>query len=392
MKTSCNLFEGIGYIDPILIEEAGKPLKRKPVSLVWLKKAGVMAASFILASIVLLGINTAFPAFAEGLPLIGEAFRRINSLGANAATYDGLVRAVGVNGENGQYQVTVTEAYCDGEYVFFTLRLEAKDSRLLNMQSFFTEESAGNSNIPGWNVEINGEPGGTEFCDLPVFIRKGYYFESGPIKVKLSQKAEDGSTVQVGAVLGNLSGRTQEDIDRNERGRVVSIEPVKLQFQLTANAGYSESREAAGVSIDGLSLTGWSSSPSKFTATFSYPYLGAAGVSASARALDGTDLGGDIREFGDFGDGRYQFGDTAVQTCSFAGPPQEAKKVIVTVSSYGGEGVFGEFTIDLDTGEAAASTGYEEQGLPLLSIREYAEKTERAQAESSPAPAPSPKP
>ena len=117
MKTSCNLFEGIGYIDPILIEEAGKPLKRKPVSLVWLKKAGVMAASFILASIVLLGINTAFPAFAEGLPLIGEAFRRINSLGANAATYDGLVRAVGVNGENGQYQVTVTEAYCDGEYV-----------------------------------------------------------------------------------------------------------------------------------------------------------------------------------------------------------------------------------------------------------------------------------
>ncbi len=66
--------------------------------------------------------------------------------------------------------------------------------------------------------------------------------------------------------------------------------------------------------------------------------------------------------------------------------------MIVTVSSYGGEGVFGEFTIDLDTGEAAASTGYEEQGLPLLSIREYAEKTERAQAESSPAPAPSPKP
>ena len=82
MKTvdSCALFEGIGYIDPEFIQEAFEPLGAKPAPMVHISKLGALAASLAVAAALLFGANALFPAFAESLPIVGEAFRQLNSL------------------------------------------------------------------------------------------------------------------------------------------------------------------------------------------------------------------------------------------------------------------------------------------------------------------------
>lgn len=278
------LFEGITYIDPAFVDEANEPLKKRCSNIIWLKKAGALAASFVFAAAILLSINAAFPAFAENLPLIGEIFRQLNSIGSNAPSYDGVVQAVGESAENNQFKVTVTEAYCDGEYVFFALRLQPKDTKLLKMETLYTEEDTGNG-VPGWSVSINGESHG---CTLPVFARKGAYFESNPIRIAFSTEQDD--PIQVEAVIGNLFGRTQEAVDANLDGQAISLEPVCLSFDLPVNTGYNRQEAVQNAETGGLKLQSWSSSPSKLSVTLAYPYFGTAGVcwSLTVTAADGS--------------------------------------------------------------------------------------------------------
>lgn len=390
---SIRLFEGISHIDPAFVEEANAPLERNRSNIIRLKKAGALAASFLFAAAILLSINAAFPAFAERLPLIGEVFRQLNSLGSNAPSYEGMVQNVGVSAENGQYSVTVTEAYCDGEYIFFALRLRAKDAGLLKMETLQTEGTV--DGAPGWNVALNGESGGLVYT-LPVFTRKGESFDSGPIKVALPEGMD--SPVHVEVTIGSLSGRT-EGTGGGVR-QIVSDEPVRLGFDLAANTSYNRREAALNAETDGLELLGWSCSPSRLSVTLAYPYFDTAGVWASARTGDGLELGEDMREWGDFGDGRYGFGDTAVQECSFVGPPDGAGTVVVTVYKDGplertdGAAVFGEFTIDLESGDVSVTANYINDGFEHLSIDEYAgvrvaEEKEAAKAKvpsRSPAP------
>lgn len=358
MKTvnSCALFEGITHIAPEFIEEARNPLNQSPAPILWLKKAGALAASSAAVAIVLLGVNAVHPAFAESLPLIGEAFRHLNSLGANASTYDGVVQAVGARAENEQYRLTATEAYCDGEYLFLALKLEPKEARLLKMERLETVED--NRGSPGFHVTIHGGTGGLVY-DLPIFVRHGSCFESAPMKIKLPQPAADGEILPVTVSIGSLSGWTQEAMDQGGAGQIVSTEPLSLPFALTAVSSQNRQREGVNIPAGGLALTGWSSSPSKFSVTFSYPYFGPEGLRAAARTEDGTDLGEDIRESGDLDGQGYRPGDRAVQTCSFPGVPAGTRRVVVEVhgGESGGEPLSAVFTIDLETGEAAAASG-----------------------------------
>lgn len=371
------LFEGITYINPVFVEEASVPLPKRYTNILWLRKAGALAASFAFAATVLLSINAAFPAFAESLPFVGGMFRQLNALGTNAPSYDGLVQSIDESAENNQYKVTVTETYCDGEYVFFTLRLQPKDTKLLKMELLQTEETAGNDTVPGWSITLNGESGGLNYA-LPVFTRKGPYFESNPIQVTLPDGTEQDTLLHVEVMIGNLAGRTSESIDLGETGQIVSLEPIHLAFDLTANTGYNQQGIVHGAETDGLSLQSWSCSPSKLSVTLAYPYFGMDGVSVSAYTDDGVDLGEDLREFGDFGDGRYTFGDTAIQKCAFIGPPDNTKKVIVTVykeqpwERTNGTSVFGEFTILLETGEVTITSNYLDEGFEYLPLDAYA--------------------
>lgn len=355
MKTvdSCALFEGIGYIDPEFIQEAYEPLGAKPAPAVRINKLGALAASLVVATALLFGANALFPAFAESLPIVGEAFRQLNSLGTNAPGYDGVVQALGKSAKNRQYQVTATEAYCDGEYIFLALRLDPLDSKLLQMQSLETVEL---EDAPGWSIEVDGNAGGLVY-ETPVFTRRGYYFECPPMMIRLPEPAASG-TVRVSASITSLSGRTQESIDHGGDGQIVSLEPLALSFDLPVRSQHNIRREQDGVSVDGISLTAWTSSPSKFTVTLSYPYSTPEGLDAAAVTDSGIDLGSDLRENGDFGDGRYQHGGTAVQTCSFTGAPDDTGSVTVTVfSNPSGEErrELARFSIDLKSGKATVA-------------------------------------
>ena len=92
------------------------------------------------------------------------------------------------------------------------------------------------------------------------------------------------------------------------------------------------------------------------------------------------DLGEDTHENGggDFGDGRYSFGDTALQECTFVGPPEGTKTVVITVykeppaDRAAGSAAFGEFTVDLETGNVRVTDSYLEEGFTHQSITEYA--------------------
>ena len=353
MKTmdSCALFEGIGQIDPVFIEEAGHPLGRSSVPPVRMTKAGALAASFVMVAMLLFGVNTAFPAFAESLPLVGEAFRRLNSLGANASTYDGVVQPVGVTAGNDEYSLTVTEAYCDGEYIFFALQLDPRDPRLLKMQTLETAE--GEDGVPGCSITVDGKADGLNY-ELPRWLRQGCCFESAPVKLRLPRPVNAGAQLAVAVDIGSL--RTQE-APGGEEGQIVSIKPVSLRFTLTADARHNQQQAAENAHVGSLRLTGWSSLPSKFSVTLAYPYFGPEGVGAAARTEDGTELGEDIRENGDL-DGRgYRQGEEAVQTCTFIGVPEGARRVTVVVYQGRPEEerrVWGEFTIDLETGQVAA--------------------------------------
>ncbi len=376
------LFEGIGYIDPKFVEEAKSPLKKEPAHPLWLRKAGALVAAFAAVLAMLFGINGISPAFAEGLPLVGEVFRHLNSLGANAPTYGGLVQAVGASGENGQYKVTVDQAYCDGEYIFFTLILSAKDAELLKMTQLNTLESS-EGGAPGWDIQINGVSPG--YTGLPVFQRKGRCFESSLLQVTLPKPVGNGAQLQVDITLGNLLGVPEEAGDKGSQ--LLSSQPVSLSFGLIANTAYTQ-KGLAQAAVDGLALHGWNSSPSKFSVTLAFPYFGPAGVAAKARAEDGTDLGEDLRESGDLEGNGYQLGDNAVQTCSFIGPPDNAEKVIVTVYAHqSSEQVFGEFTIDLKGNQASITNDYQKQGLQHMSIAAYA-AAEKAKQETAGGPPP----
>lgn len=386
MKTvnSCALFEGIGYIDGSFVEEAAKPLGKRPVQSVWLKRAWGLAASFAVIVTALFSVNMAFPAFAEDLPLIGEAFRYWNALGANAHTYGGIIQPVGVSAENNQYKLTAQEAYCDGEYVFLTFRLDAKETKLLKMESLETVERAEH---PGWDIAVNGQRDGLA-CSLPVFSRRGCYFESQPVQIKLPEPIADGGRVRVDIGLGALSGRTQEAVERGEPGQIVSTEPVALEVDLAAGTSWNQEHAGESASANGLALTGWSSSPSKLSVTFSYPYFGSEGLYAAARTEDGTHLGEDLRENGDLAGEGYRPGDTVVQTCSFTGPPEDARSVTVTVymGKPGGERkTIGEFTIDLVTGEITAPAN---GGAEFLPIEAYAARNHSALDSVQPSPSP----
>lgn len=377
MENKVRLFEGITCIDPVFVEEAALPLGQGCPRDIRLKKACALAAAFAFAVAVLFSVNAAFPAFAESLPLIGEVFKQLNSLGSNAPSYEGMIENVGESAENTQYKATVTEAYCDGEYVFFAMRLQPKDAKLLKMESLFTEESAGGSGAPGWNIAVNGDSGGIT-CDTPVFVRKGSCFESSPVRIALPEGLGSRAPILIEVAIGGLYGRTEEAIDNRDGVQAVSTEPLYLSFELAANTSYSRQGMVRGIETDGLELLEWSCSPSKLSVTIAYPYFQTSGVGARAYTGGGIDLGEDLRESGDFGDGRYSFGDTAIQECSFTGPPDGTSEVVFIFykeqsgKQAAGASVFGEFTIDLETGSVTATEHYLDDGFEHLSIAEYA--------------------
>lgn len=97
----------------------------------WPVRAGLAAGGTVLAAAVLLmGLNFSYPQFTESLPGLGGIFEKVNKswknpMGSNLNTYADLeqVSQGALAQVDSGYELTVDEAFCDGENVYFTTEL-----------------------------------------------------------------------------------------------------------------------------------------------------------------------------------------------------------------------------------------------------------------------------
>lgn len=104
----------------------------------WGKKLAVSATAVAAACVLLCGVNQANPAFAEGIPLIGIAFRLYNegktSVGTYMGTYEGVAQLHSPAEATDAHSLSLTleEAYCDGAYIHLTFSMAGASNALLD--------------------------------------------------------------------------------------------------------------------------------------------------------------------------------------------------------------------------------------------------------------------
>ncbi len=131
---------------------------------VWMKRGLCTTAGLLAACGLMLGVNSANPALAESVPLVGSIFRAVNDLGRRPAENgDSAMSRIGglaadMSGEEentvaipsesaSHMTAALKEVYYDGSFVFagLELRLDTDGERLAERQG------------PGYDILINGE-------------------------------------------------------------------------------------------------------------------------------------------------------------------------------------------------------------------------------------------
>ena len=118
-----------------------KPMHRAVRGL--LGACGAMAAAMVL----LMGLNTVNPGFTESLPGLGGLFAQINGknpMGTNLESDQ--TSQVALAEQDSGYKLTVDEAFCDGNYVYFTLEMECPEDAA-EYEAIFPYGGAGS--LPG---------------------------------------------------------------------------------------------------------------------------------------------------------------------------------------------------------------------------------------------------
>ncbi len=353
-----------------------------------LRRAVSCMAALFLACGLLLGANAAFPAFAEELPLLGPVFRRINEIGGNASTYDGLIQPVGASAEAGSFTLESPEAYCDGKHLFFSLKLSSDDPELSRLEQLYPARETGDpaTEDSGYILTVNGEP--AALSEDILFRRKDDCATT--LHAVLSQEVKDGENLHVELTLLRMQGFYPETVENMVfwwgEPDVTVDRPISLSFDVTADTGYNLTAPAEELTVENVTLRGWESSPTSFTADLSYPWYGWDPVYVEARTDEGAELPLDQM---DDGQGNFQpvglaKGDTAQMKFTFVGPPADTAGITLTVWNHQpgeytdcatgdrmGPAVFAEFHIDLSTGRIAQGSTYLDRGYEQVNISEY---------------------
>lgn len=131
-------------------------------------KAAAAAVCIMFAGTTVLVSN---PALAKDLPIIGNIFERmIEARDANPYGYKNTVAYDKINenaqpatgiAENNGVEISVSDAYCDGYNLYFTLsvRTESEDINAADTVGLEKIDEESGTSTPFW-VEINGEPVG----------------------------------------------------------------------------------------------------------------------------------------------------------------------------------------------------------------------------------------
>lgn len=157
---------------------------RKSYKRVWISSLSAVAACFAL----LFATNLAFPAFAEGLPVIGGFFQYINNhntayqkalngLKTPQGTHaDDYAQPINLSVQSGNYSLTAEKAFCDGEKLMIYLRMtmpeeEAAPIEYLLVKDFrvtVNDSPVSHVSKPKWEL-LFPEEGSGDFVSAMLF-------------------------------------------------------------------------------------------------------------------------------------------------------------------------------------------------------------------------------
>lgn len=364
-----------------LLEE--RPVKkRRPV---W-KGVAVSFSTVAAAFVLLCGVNAVNPAFAESLPLVGEAFRLYNGerklgVGSYVGTYDEieLVNAPAEE-ENAQGMgLTLNEAYSDGEFIHLSFTMGNVPEQVMDDLYYLYGD-------------VTSQANGQTLADTALVLYPQGEVLSGTVAIPVEGEPADGTVLEVTYQVTGLGrtfagGGSQEELEGSFSGEAAVTVDTSHNQRYDAFASDSE------VQINWVEST-----PSYTRINYTIPYWGTTHYTLlgipELYLEDGTPLRRSWEEGGESGfgepDGPAQEAETVTHTAFFDGLPQGTEKVILRfyedqipdwdpatrtapevyyvaddtmeITPYT-VGVLAEVTIDLATGEAVPSETYLEYGV-----------------------------
>lgn len=364
-----------------LLEE--RPVKkRRPV---W-KGVAVSFSTVAAAFVLLCGVNAVNPAFAESLPLVGEAFRLYNGerklgVGSYVGTYDEieLVNAPAEE-ENAQGMgLTLNEAYSDGEFIHLSFTMGNVPEQVMDDLYYLYGD-------------VTSQANGQALADTALVLYPQGDVLSGTVAIPVEGEPADGTVLEVTYQVTDLirtfaDGGSREELEGSFSG----------EASVTVDTSHNQRYDA--FTSDNVVQINWvESTPSYTRINYTIPYWGTTHYTLlgipELYLEDGTPLRRSWEEGGDSGfgqpDGPAQEAETVTHTAFFDGLPQGTEKVILRffedqipdwdpatrtapevyyVSDDTMEitpytvGVLAEVTIDLATGEAVPSETYLEYGV-----------------------------
>ena len=164
--------------------------KRRPV---W-KGVAVSFSTVAAAFVLLCGVNAVNPAFAESLPLVGEAFRLYNGerklgVGSYVGTYDEieLVNAPAEE-ENAQGMgLTLNEAYSDGEFIHLSFTMGNVPEQVMDDLYYLYGD-------------VTSQANGQTLADTALVLYPQGEVLSGTVAIPVEGEPADGTVLEVSNV------------------------------------------------------------------------------------------------------------------------------------------------------------------------------------------------
>ena len=387
-----------------------------------LKGALGLCGAAVAACVLLTGLNTVAPEFTESLPGLGGLFAKVNGknpMGTNLDSYgDELeqVSKVAVAEVESGYQLTVDEAFCEGNYVYFTVEIECPEDADYDFVTPYQLERETEEGDYLW------EGGESTFAVDGQQVEPKSIGSTGKVQdgkaawayaLPLPGTVENGQTVQVSLSVPRLQGFYEKEYDKMDDSREAIQVDFHTEFPVTVNTTHNHINVGEGQD-NGVSIKEVESTPGYIKIKIESPMWGYEGEEVYNYGIvkgipnecylyteDGQELDRNSELWEE--DPRLELhgqadqeagnvpwerdwpkkGDMVTHTLGFNGAPADCKKVTLRIfdqSLINWEGdpqgapkpkLFTELAIDLETGKAEPGDTYLADGFEKIDMEEY---------------------
>lgn len=355
-----------------------------------LKAAGVFAALAVVCG-GLLGLNAANPALAESIPGLGSLFALMNDhtmhpMGSHLGTYVDNVEELDLTADapaDTEYSLTLDEAFCDGSYVYLTLRVAGpEEAEQYDHYVMYLP------NEEGTRFMVNGQ-------ETELFTSGGQALPDGDyafaLVYELAAPAQDGEELSAGLTVPGLYGVYSVDESKSKDWQYDQVGgEFTADFTVTADTSQNRSEELSSED-NGVKLYGIKTTPGYLLVDMEIPFWGrendltGGGGSILGYAQLFTQDGQELHHNSQLNDYDFENESDAESirgTWAFDGPPEQTDTVILRItdrsptSAYAADMdrervVFAEFAINWKTGEARPSDTYLDEGLSKMDTEEF---------------------